>query len=610
MASRPPHPPEIMHRETAASYVSRLASLIQIDAATFAADKGTTFQKVINGETEAFDEMRILGTNIPGAILDWSPIKAGPGRRRFRGHSFSSKVVLDSELRGCAICLRSDADGSANLAYTRMAMRGHWLVPHITLCLEHEHPLVPLWQETNPTSRFDSALHLANLSDDIVNGRLDRHLREPTDFDIWIEGRLHGEPGSGWLSSHDLHAASTFCFLLGNSMLRLDSIEPRWALGENRWAPYQLGFAVAEHGIDAIRDALKKLQLLPVASHDGAKKIFPLMYDRLSHDYRDDPNFEPYRQVLRDHMSQTWPLGPGDELLGEPVIERRLHSVRTAALATGIDQRRMRKMLEAAGVVPKASVGLPDSWEVFDARAMQALLVDLAEFMAAKDFAEFIGASRSQFNLLVRDGVLGPSLLADNVKAVWSPSTGVAFLASILSGATTLTRAHEKWVHLSISAQRLKIGPGAIIEAIREGRINLVGKHPDKSGYASIYVYHDEVGTALGTKAPKAMSIELFAKSVGLLPPSRMKRLIDHGYMPATTMKNPITKANQRYIAAPDAEAFHCAFMTPRSMALQFTRSWQSIGAELRAKGVMPFSPNGEDYGSLFLRSEVLAKIP
>lgn len=40
-----------------------------------------------------------------------------------------------------------------------------------------------------------------------------------------------------------------------------------------------------------------------------------------------------------------------------------------------------------------------------------------------------------------------------------------------------------------------------------------------------------------------------------------------------------------------------------------YGRSWQSLGAELRSKGVNPFPPNGEVYGSLFLRSDVAKEI-
>ena len=84
------------------------------------------------------------------------------------------------------------------------------------------------------------------------------------------------------------------------------------------------------------------------------------MNDRLAYDTIDNPDYDDFRRILRALMSKTWPLGVGDELLGEPVTEGRLHSVRCAAMATGIDQRRLRKILSADGIVPKE--GLPDAW--------------------------------------------------------------------------------------------------------------------------------------------------------------------------------------------------------------------------------------------------------
>ncbi|ACM03571.1 hypothetical protein [Cereibacter sphaeroides] len=66
-----------------------------------------------------------------------------------------------------------------------------------------------------------------------------------------------------------------------------------------------MGFEVASQRKEAIRDALRRLQKLADGPQDGPKKIFPLLYDRLSHDYRDDPTFEAFRRILRDHMMET-----------------------------------------------------------------------------------------------------------------------------------------------------------------------------------------------------------------------------------------------------------------------------------------------------------------
>ncbi|MGJ8585254.1 MAG: hypothetical protein ACSHXD_14240 [Marinosulfonomonas sp.] len=49
--------------------------------------------------------------------------------------------------------------------------------------------------------------------------------------------------------------------------------------------------------------------------------------------------------------------------------------------------------------------------------------------------------------------------------------------------------------------------------------------------------------------------------------------------------------------------------MTLRIIAQEYDRSWQSIGAESKGKGVTPFSPDGEIYGNLFLRKEVQTEI-
>ncbi len=94
--------------------------------------------------------------------------------------------------------------------------------------------------------------------------------------------------------------------------------------------------------------------------------------------------------------------------------------------------------------------------------------------------------------------------------------------------------------------------------------------------------HHADVTRVLGADSPTAQSIEIFAKTVGLLPPSLSKRLIKAGVIPATRLQNPKTRALQLYITAEDAAAFHRRYLTPRTLAQEFGRSWQSLTAELR----------------------------
>ena len=179
----------------------------------------------------------------------------------------------------------------------------------------------------------------------------------------------------------------------------------------------------------------------------------------------------------------------------------------------------------------------------------------------------------------------------------------------MLLKSTPLGQMNGNWVHISKSAQQLKTRPGTIIEAIRTGKINLVGNYRNRKGYQSLYVNHHEVTALLGNAPPPAQSIEVFSKSVGMNQPSKMRRLIRNGFQQATLLKNPRTKADQFSLTVQDISKFHAEFQTSRTIALHYDRSWQSVCAELKSKKVRPFSPDGADYGNIYLRSDVTSAL-
>ena len=608
MASPLPLTVPHLWRETAASFTSRLAARLDLPVSVFCEDFGVSFRKIIDGDPVAIRVVAELGNVSPDQLTDWSPVSLGERRISFRGHIFHSKTLRSPDIRGCPVCLREDAANSVLPHAQAMGIRGHWSIPHVWRCCKHEHPLVLLFRDTHATERYDSARHLGAIATEILDIDLNRPRETPTNFDDWIDDRLEMGPGTDWLSGHPVHAAAVFCRLLGISLLRLDGRRLEHIAEDARHALYEGGFEVAREGEGAIRRALIHLQGLVEAPQEGPKKIFPALYDRLSHDYTDDPDYAEFRRILRDHMASTWPLGPGDELLGEPVFERRLHSVITASQDTGVDPRRLRKLLIASDLVDAGS-DLPDSWAVFDAQAATPVLAKLTTLVPATKFRDLIGATRSQFDLLVADGVLKPAIEKAKTKAIWDPKAGTVFLSGLLKGAIQLRQPQHSWEHISKSAQRLKVGPGPVIQAIKEGRLRRVGNLEAKSGYAAVYVDHDEVARLFGNEALPGHSIEVFARSVGAGPPIGLRRLIVDGLMPATRATNPKTKAEQFYITAGDADAFHARYFTPRTMATAYGKSWQSLRPELERLDIIPFSQDGRAYGRVFLRSTVEERI-
>lgn len=591
-------------RETASSFTSRLAARNGLSASELCADFGVSFRAVLDGHMDAVRKISALGGVQERDLISWTPVSIGNRQISFRGYVFHSKTLRNPVMRGCPTCLREDAEESNLPTAQTMALRGHWQLPHLFHCLKHQQRLVALYRDADVNKRYDNAGHIVAITTLFQNAQQDDTGEHHSKFEAWLEDRLLAGPSLDWLSGQPLHAASVFCRLLGIALLRLEGLKLDDISESYEYSLYERGFKAAHSGELAIRHALVSLHKLVETPQDGPKKIYPALYERLSNDLIDNPDYAEFRRILYEHLRETWPLGPGDELLGATIRERRLHSVTTASRETGIDPRRLRNLLIAAELLPK-ECDLPDSWATFEANKAASILQELTTFIPATEFRKIIGATRSQFDLLVEDGVLVPALDTSKTKSVWDPRSGTAFIGQILRDSVQLNQIQNRWEHISKAAQRLKIRPGKIIRAIQNGQLLQVGKLGHRNGYAAIYVNFVEASQLFGSDTPPGHSIELFAKTVGASSPAGLRRFILDGHSPATRAINPRTRAEQFYITTADEDAFHKKYFTPRTMAKAYRRSWQSLRAELDRHDLAPIKVVDREYGRIFLRSRI-----
>lgn len=440
------------------------------------------------------------------------------------------------------------------------------------------------------------------------SGALDRPRRDPALFDLWFERRLAEGPGDGWLDRFALYPAAHFCELLGRAVFAVRVPKSRQMPPDRLWTRFDAGFTIASRGEAAIRAVLTELQETIGAPTDGPKRNFGDLYDRLARDLASEA-YRPFRDLLSDHIATIWPLGPGDELVGERVLERRVHSVLTASRETGLDARRLRKLLAEAGWVRSAGEGRPDAWELFDAAAAGPFLQSLGAGVSALELQEKLGISRSQFELLRRDGHLEPTLGGAGHKPLWDVRAARGFVDALLAGAVPIYAPMHDWCDIAAAAQRLKIRPGEIVGMIERRRQARVGRHQGRDGSAAVLVDRAEVERLLDRpEAPEAkgLSIDFFAKTAGIRPAAAM-RLVRGGHIPTTEDVNPKTKAAQRYLAPADVEAFHGRFVTLRRLASLLGLSWQALRVLLAEAEVAPFSPDGEDVGAIYEWSAIEA---
>lgn len=143
-----------------------------------------------------------------------------------------------------------------------------------------------------------------------------------------------------------------------------------------------------------------------------------------------------------------------------------------------------------------------------------------------------------------------------------------------------------------------------VLKLLEDGRVQRIGRHTSRDGYASILVTKGEIERLLDRPEAPGLSIEVFARQCGLIRSAAM-RLVREGHVPSTESRHPKTNALQRFLAPGDLTVFHERFVTLRGLAVELGIPWQALRPKLAAAGIEPFSPDGQDYGAVFERLAV-----
>ena len=150
-------------RETLPSFLSRLAAANGLNVVSFSKDMGFSFKRVLNFEETAFQklaEVAGIGSDVSEELVSWTGKPTGDIRTQFRGELVPSRALRSPVVRGCPICLLDDLSSGQDKPLTALTYRGDWQLKDNKVCVEHNTPLVPLWEEKNSLEKvgFSSAV--------------------------------------------------------------------------------------------------------------------------------------------------------------------------------------------------------------------------------------------------------------------------------------------------------------------------------------------------------------------------------------------------------------------------------------------------------------------
>ena len=580
--------------------MSRAAGMRSLSLSGFCNELGLSLKKLIkfdDRQTKAIAKIFDLPGQEIQEMMSWTPQPTAGVQVCFRGEEFVSRALINPVVRGCPACLREDLKSCPAAPQSQMVMRGDWQVRYVEVCLRHGQPLVPLWKIASPLARYDFATHLHSIADEVMSGGLDRPRHQISSYDQWLDDRLSSGADPTWLATQPTDTAARFCQLLGGEMVRAklggtDDGRPARALG----------FDCARAGPDGLSQILLELASTAEGTQFSPKRAFGRLYRWLAHDMANDTRCDPYRDILREIIFQTWAVPADEPILGKSLSAPRLYSVLTAADELGRSAKTTRRMLEHFGIVDPED-NRPDARLTFLAKLAQPAFARARRLVVAKSMRQQLGVSVGQFEIFVDKKVLEPVVPQSVLKLQWDIADADALLGDLTKDAVAVKGTDADWLPLGVAAARARVDIAHAIGAAREGVIKVALKD-GLVGYAAICVRQSDINK-LQEKPPELRSLGAFAKEIGLHNSGALTALFNAGHIKATELFNPLTHRNGLYVSDADISAFHAKFTTPKLLSIREKMDSRLIARKLRNAGISRFAPGGRNFGPVYLADDV-----
>ena len=394
--------------ETPTSYLSRLAARNYCDdLATFCMDVGIDLGGVSCGETAAIRYLCHLARLPINTFDNTTIIKTTTMRYQIGSEAMDTLTVNRGEVRVCPKCILEQQESSTQP--WSIIHNLHWQVALIKGCVHHNERLITLGDKNNGPARLDSAAIIRAHREEI-NGA--RNPEQADEFDIYLTDRIYGKKSGKWCDRLVIPAlwrcSEALGILLDYGKSQRRSVE----LTDVQLRQSTLrGFDLLKRGKRATTNALTQFNAREARArgHQPAPQYGELQrLLRRKSGYHGD--LEPMRKFMRDYVIRRYPIEKGFSVFGEPLAERRIHSMRSACREVQIRRELVEEMLIDRKVGHRGADGLFALDKPLTVEIVEELKAEKRRFMGNDEAAKFIGASETLFKELKKSGLLQPRL--------------------------------------------------------------------------------------------------------------------------------------------------------------------------------------------------------
>jgi hypothetical protein len=580
--------------ETPASFASRLAALNGLSARELCLDMGTQFQKVVDGDPQALAIIAHKSNTDAAALTENAFVKTGERRYTHRGEDLTRDNLRRATVVVCPMCLSEDiAAAPRSRPHIVVHQRASWQIAALKTCPVHFMPLLVVDKDMTPKTMHDWSHHVAKILPDLARLPDDADTRALTGFETYVLDRTNGGSArDGLIDDLPLFVAIAACETFG-AVATLGRMPNLKKLTDEQWrVAGAAGFDILDGGKPGIEAFLEDLQATypyARAGSEGAQALFGRIYQVLEFG-REDPAFDPLRDLVGDFIRKRLPVGPGDTVFGKPVERRALHSIRTLSMETRLHPKRLRKLLKAAGTLSPGTDTLADGNCLFDAeKGSLAAREASAATLTLLKAGEYLNAPRVQRVLLHRAGFIVPRIRAGDHGAadMFAPADLDRFLDRLLDGAVAVPAAGDGQATIPEAAKRACCGAETIVSLALEGRLSRKRRPAGKRGYMALLVDVEEVRSLV--RGPDLDGLTREAVTDRLRVSDKVTcNLVAGGHLRTVTAINPINRCPTVIVPNEEIARFEREFVSLFALAKQQERHFRKLKQELDASGIQP----------------------
>ena len=377
------------------------------------------------------------------------------------------------------------------------------------------------------------------------------------------------------------------------------------------WRAGAAGHAIAvggEPAICAFLDDLQRSYTYTGAGNEGAQALYGRFFQFLEFGGgAERAAYDPVRAVVGRHIRQRLPVGPGDVVFGEPVTERKLHSVHSLAVETGLHPKRLGKLVQALGLVEAGSEARSTNSMLLDARAGLLAASRIRGAMPLKAAGAYVNAPRVHIRLLAEHGFIRPCVPAKAFTAedFYAPADLDAFLDHLMGGAVAIRTPKPGQATIPAAAKRACCSAADIVRLILDRRLEWTGRLAGERGYLAVMVAVDEIKTKTRGQDHGGLTLRQAAPLLGCSD-NVVRALIDAGHLRTRTVVNPMNKCPQIVVMPAEVERFRSEYVSLFALAKERGEHFRAVKKEVEAAGVVPaFDP--EEIEATFYRRRMLS---